>query len=68
MAYAKVKALRRAAKRGKGRDAALGLMFGATRGDGTFELLMANVMFWRRPIRQTGGLTGSPKKLRLRRS
>ena len=38
VAIAKVKAWRRAAMKGKGKDAALGTMFGATWGDETFEI------------------------------
>ena len=38
VANAKVKAWRTAAKKGKGKDAALGPMFGATWGDDTFQI------------------------------
>ena len=38
VANAKVKARRRAARKGKGKDTALGPMFGATWGDDTFEI------------------------------
>ena len=38
VAYAKGKALRRAARKGKGKDAPLGTMFGATWGEETFRI------------------------------
>ena len=38
VANAKVKAWRRAARKGKGKDAPLGTMFGATWGEETFEI------------------------------
>ena len=38
VANAKVKAWKRAARKGKGKDAPLGTMFGATSGEETFEI------------------------------
>ena len=68
VANAKVKAWRTAARKGRGKDTALGPMFGATLGEDTFEIPYGEPDTSASPIRQRGNLTGCPKNLRLQRS
>ena len=62
VANAKVKAWRRAARKGNGKDAPLGTMFGATWGEQTFKIPR------RRPHHESGNPTGCLENLRLRRN
>ena len=68
MANARVKAWRRAARKGEGKGAPLGTMFGASGGEETFEIPHGEMDWSSSAQSSDGNPSGCLENLRLRRN